>query len=500
MADKKVRFINLNNQILTLGGDGILSFPDIATMASEPIANLQNGAIGWVDSEQKYFQWLDTNEISEMGYWKELIFGSDFQISDPTTSADDDRYKGKVIQYVGEDDLTTGFKKGYFYESKLSNTINYVETVCTETSTGTYYILRDGEYLEVVLLGDGTTFDPSEVYYKKQDVEVYGWFYINALRVDTELADTDYAIANKTVKAKFEEVIQDYTDKNTAMQEYIDGDLTDNLKQYTDDKINDSEEEVFEDKTWSSSKTKDYIDTNLEKYTESSIEILQAEFEALDEETRLANNYYCTDTGRIYNKNVLYGEKKTITLSSQAEYDQMKADGKIESDVDYVIEETEQNVNAVIGYVPIGVVFPYCATTPPVNYLICDGSLYEKTAYPELYSIIGNAFGGDNTTFAVPNLTDRFIQGGTNVGEYVEAGLPNIEGVFAATSNRDNTPQTFTGSFERNEYNASALTGSGSGWGNQTISFDASRSNSIYGNSDTVQPPSVVLLYIIKCK
>lgn len=335
MADKKVRYINLNNQILTLGGDGILSFPDIATMASEPIASLQNGAIGWVDSEQKYFQWLDTNEISEMGYWKELIFGSDFQISVPTTSADDDRYKGKVIQYVGEDDLTTGFKKGYFYESRLSNTINYVETVCTETSTGTYYILRDGEYLEVVLLGDGTTFDPDETYYKKQEVNLYGWYYINALRVDTTLADTDYAIANKTVKAKFDEVIQDYTDKNDALREYVDNDLTTALQQYADDKIND-EDEVAEDKVWSNSKTKDYIDTALENYTTSAIEILQADFDALDEETKLANNYNCTDTGRIYCKGILYGGKEPIYLTLE-EYKTLETEGKVESDQDYII-------------------------------------------------------------------------------------------------------------------------------------------------------------------
>ena len=30
------------------------------------------------------------------------------------------------------------------------------------------------------------------------------------------------------------------------------------------------------------------------------------------------------------------------------------------------------------------------------------------------------------------------------------------------------------------------------------ISFNTSRSNSIYGNSNTVQPPSVVMNYIIK--
>lgn len=317
MADKKVRFINLNNQILTLGGDGILSFPDIATMASEPIANLQNGAIGWVDSEQKYFQWLDTNEISEMGRWKELIFGSDFQISDPTTSADDEHYRGRVVQYIGEDDLTTGFRKGYFYESRIETTLTYVETVCTETSTGTYYILRDGEYLEVVLLGDGTTFDPDETYYKKQDVEVYGWFYINALRVDTELADTDYAIANKTVKAKFDEVIQDYTDKNDELREYVDNDLTTSLQQYTDDKIDDSEEEVFEDKTWSSSK----INTKFEEVAQTITDGNEALTEYVD--------------------TTLEGYEKKFVECTFEEYKQMETDGTVESDVDYIITTNE---------------------------------------------------------------------------------------------------------------------------------------------------------------
>lgn len=234
---------------------------------------------------------------------------------------------------------------------------------------------------------------------------------------------------------------------------------------------------------------------------DNSVTLTQEEFELLSDEEKFNGLYYTYDTKRIYKNGVQYCEKKAIILSSQAEYDQMKADGKIEPDVDYVIEETEQNVNAMIGYVPIGVVFPYCATTPPVNYLICDGSLYNKTAYPELYAIIGNTFGGDDTTFAVPNLTDRFIQGGTNVGEYVEAGLPNIEGRW--DSNYVYSPYfegTFEGAFYRGTLSGQKTYQPSQGSGIREFLFDASRSNAIYGNSDTVQPPSVVLLYIIKCK
>lgn len=234
---------------------------------------------------------------------------------------------------------------------------------------------------------------------------------------------------------------------------------------------------------------------------DNSVTLTQEEFELLSDEEKFNGLYYTYDTKRIYKNGVQYCEKKAITLSSQAEYDQMKADGKIEPDVDYVIEETEQNVNAMIGYVPIGVVFPYCATTPPVNYLICDGSLYNKTAYPELYAIIGNTFGGDDTTFAVPNLTDRFIQGGTNVGEYVEAGLPNIEGKWVGDSvYAPYLEGTMTGAFSRGEGSGVKRWGSNDGNGRNEFVFDASLSNPIYGNSNTVQPPSVVLLYIIKCK
>lgn len=235
---------------------------------------------------------------------------------------------------------------------------------------------------------------------------------------------------------------------------------------------------------------------------DNSVTLTQEEYELLSDEEKFNGLYYTYDTKRIYKNGVQYCEKKAITLSSQAEYDQMKADGKIEPDVDYVIEETEQNVNAMIGYVPIGVVFPYCATTPPVNYLICDGSLYNKSAYPELYAIIGNTFGGDDTTFAVPNLTDRFIQGGTNVGTEKEAGLPNIEGKLvslnAGTSNFQDTK--FVNGVFSAQTKWNAINGDGNMDNYGEVSFNASKSNAIYGNSDTVQPPSVVLLYIIKCK
>ena len=76
----------------------------------------------------------------------------------------------------------------------------------------------------------------------------------------------------------------------------------------------------------------------------------------------------------------------------------------------------------------------------------------------------------------------------------ISAGLPNITGTpCLLTGNGDYT----TGAFYNSEnivYGSPA-----SEWANhQIIHFDASRSNSIYGNSDTVMPNSFALIPQIK--
>jgi microcystin-dependent protein len=134
--------------------------------------------------------------------------------------------------------------------------------------------------------------------------------------------------------------------------------------------------------------------------------------------------------------------------------------------------------------------------------LLCDGSAVSRTDYADLYSVIGDTYGaGDgSTTFNLPNLTDKFIQGNATSGTEHSAGLPNITG---ESGNR------FINS--NNMANAGALTG----WNTQSesiglaggtypnavvggVEFNASWSNSIYGNSNTVQPPSVTMRFIIK--
>jgi microcystin-dependent protein len=59
----------------------------------------------------------------------------------------------------------------------------------------------------------------------------------------------------------------------------------------------------------------------------------------------------------------------------------------------------------------------------PTGYLKCDGTLYAATTYPDLFAVLGNAWGGDGvTTFSVPDLRGRVL-GCVDAGAGRLAGL-----------------------------------------------------------------------------
>lgn len=58
---------------------------------------------------------------------------------------------------------------------------------------------------------------------------------------------------------------------------------------------------------------------------------------------------------------------------------------------------------------PIGTITPFAGTTPPSDYLLCDGTAVSRTTYSDLFAVIGTTYGsGDgSTTFNLPNLKGR---------------------------------------------------------------------------------------------
>ena len=104
-------------------------------------------------------------------------------------------------------------------------------------------------------------------------------------------------------------------------------------------------------------------------------------------------------------------------------------------------------------------------------------------------------YDSENNTVRLPKISD-ILQGTTDItalGDLVEAGLPNITGNIVIRYAQG------TNSSGALRYNLSTSNGYGSSSGENTteVSFDASRVNSIYGNSSTVQPQTIKVLYYI---
>lgn len=148
----------------------------------------------------------------------------------------------------------------------------------------------------------------------------------------------------------------------------------------------------------------------------------------------------------------------------------------------------------------------------PAGYVKANGATVQRADYPRLVGladkhslwtddVTANAglFGrGDGTaTMVLPNWTDRMIQlAGDGAGASIVAGLPNITGTIFFRERIDGVPSW--GAFsETKEYSNKTYHSGGDGY-NTKVTLDASKSNKIYGASETVQPAAVKMLPIIR--
>ena len=197
------------------------------------------------------------------------------------------------------------------------------------------------------------------------------------------------------------------------------------------------------------------------------------------------------------------GSSDTLTVTP-AKASQAEAEAGTSNDNVMTPLRTKQAIEA-FDNTPVGdVVFrPYLKK----GYVKANGATVNRADYPRLVAF-ANAnnlwttnpanepwkFGQGNgsTTMVLPNYIGRFIQGG-DTPTIKEAGLPNITGEFS----------TECGSWPWYDHPNSAIYQNGlisnngglvGGDTDDLVKFDASRSNSIYGNSSTVQPPSIQLI------
>lgn len=164
--------------------------------------------------------------------------------------------------------------------------------------------------------------------------------------------------------------------------------------------------------------------------------------------------------------------------------------------------KVKQAITAQVSTVPTGTILPFAGGTIPSGFLACNGATVSRTTYSALYSTIGTTYGaGDGiSTFNLPAVEDnRFLEFSSTLGTKKNAGLPNITGKFNAqgNSNGGRFSDKASGAFYTNTpYSGNVNSGVGDTSGG--YSFDASRSNSIYGKATTVQPKSLTVRAIIK--
>ena len=162
-------------------------------------------------------------------------------------------------------------------------------------------------------------------------------------------------------------------------------------------------------------------------------------------------------------------------------------------------------ISAIRTLPPVGTLLMWSTDTAPTGCLICDGTAISRTTYATLFGVIGTTYGvGDgSTTFNLPDFRGMFAQGtpasGTT-GTSVAAGLPEIAGTYdlRPTTNRNNA-SNLAGAYSSSAgatQGATIAETQTSGTA-QRMAFSAAASNSIYGNSTTVQPPAVHVNFVI---
>ena len=151
---------------------------------------------------------------------------------------------------------------------------------------------------------------------------------------------------------------------------------------------------------------------------------------------------------------------------------------------------------------PAGEFILVAGTTLPTRTVLCNGAALSRTTYSRLFAVIGTKYGsGDgSTTFNVPNLNGRVLQGVSDtsqVGTYKEASLPNISGQFSAAGAV--AVQNGTGAFATNgEAIFQAQVREEGLKSPPYMTFNASRSSSIYADSAGLQPSACQCLVAIR--
>jgi len=178
-------------------------------------------------------------------------------------------------------------------------------------------------------------------------------------------------------------------------------------------------------------------------------------------------------------------------------------------------------------FVEIGTVVIWYTSSIPEGYLLCDGTAHSTSTYSNLYSVIGNIYGGDTTNFNVPNFnsyripyytttttfgssggSENVVVNSNNVPAHTH-GIGNIQGASHThsigynnntwASSADNSRAQSTGQTKSRAVNANI--GSLPSIQNANVNFIGTSDLNSGNSSSTWQilNPYLGVYYIIKC-
>lgn len=215
-----------------------------------------------------------------------------------------------------------------------------------------------------------------------------------------------------------------------------------------------------------------------------------------------------------------------VTVQQKTEAAETQINQIVQDAIDTVNNAGTELKNAVPGNIG-DIKYTLRKGLAPYGGVWCDGSVYTKTQYPDIWTLINEGkletvdidtynstvtlngscgfIGVDTTnkTFKVPTLSEVYLKSGTtNLAEFGAESLPNITGEFGSSSHRWPYMGIQTGVFSGTEHrttpsymNIANGTATDTTWGKQ---FNASNSSPVYQDDAKVNPDHVTYrAYII---
>ena len=146
--------------------------------------------------------------------------------------------------------------------------------------------------------------------------------------------------------------------------------------------------------------------------------------------TTTGTTYISTDPVSFFPYQINFGNNGNYIIGNGDTYIKTIQGGALEIDAQTTFTEIPQcaiassgDANDLINYQtltnflntwkpyfnPVGTIITFAGSSAPPGYLLCDGSLYAQSAYPSLFSVIFNTYGGSFPNFRVPNTQGIFI-------------------------------------------------------------------------------------------